>query len=155
MPALFASTLLAILFVLSACATQAQLVAPVESYDHLPLDEFSELLGHAVGSGADWPAQPVMVAVVFLTEHNGGYPPFDASLVTMTQERPRGEAPDSAVVTVVLDGLLDDSVQGTWYQLVLEPADAGAYWRVREARVAYRCWPGRGSSEAFSRALCA
>lgn len=153
--ALLSMLLAAVLAAAPACAQLTPTLAPtpaVESYDLLPVDEANAMVEHAAGSGEAWPMQPVMIAVEFLSARSGGHPPFDASSVSLTQERPRGEAPDSAVVTVVVEGLLDDSVRGVWHQLVMEPAEDGPFWQLREARVAYRCW--RGSSEAYSRDLC-
>ena len=45
-------------------------------------------------------------------------------------------------VTVTLDRLADDSVRAQRFVLTFTPDDNG--WTLRSARVAQRCWPGRG-----------
>jgi hypothetical protein len=62
---------------------------------------------------------------------------------------PEGAPP--TVVAVTADGLLDDSVRTERYTLVFRKRGAG--WRLASARVAWRCWRGRGHTQ-FSPALC-
>lgn len=61
------------------------------------------------------------------------------------------DAPE-ALVEVVLDGLLDDSVRARRYVLELS-RNAEREWRVRSAVVTQRCWPGRGQ-QAFRPTAC-
>jgi hypothetical protein len=61
------------------------------------------------------------------------------------------EGSDRAVVVLTASGLLDDSVRATRYTLVFERRRDR--WRLRSARQAQRCWPGRGH-QAFSPRAC-
>lgn len=58
--------------------------------------------------------------------------------VEMTDERL-----DSADVTVVCNGLLNDSTQGTRTRALLAREGDGK-WMVRRVDVMWNCWPGRG-----------
>lgn len=61
------------------------------------------------------------------------------------------DAPE-ALVEVVLDGLLDDSVRARRFVLELDRGE-GRQWRIRTAVVTQRCWPGRGQ-QAFRPTAC-
>lgn len=75
----------------------------------------------------------------------------DASTISLVARR-GPEAGDEAVVTVLLDGLLDDSVRSERYILELRREDGGA-WVLLSASWAQRCQPGRGH-QAFSPRPC-
>lgn len=62
------------------------------------------------------------------------------------------EVARSAVVTVMMDGLLDDSVRAHRYVLVFTRRGVGI-WRLSSARFSQRCQPGRGH-QSFSPKLC-
>jgi hypothetical protein len=51
------------------------------------------------------------------------------------------EAPTAARVTVIRDGLLDDSVRGDRWEIRLERTQAGA-WRIADVQRAWRCRRG-------------
>jgi len=61
------------------------------------------------------------------------------------------DAPE-ALVEVVLDGLLDDSVRARRFVLELDRGEARE-WRIRTAVVTQRCWPRRGHQD-FQPAVC-
>ena len=63
---------------------------------------------------------------------------------------PEGGGPTSA--SLLLDGLLDDSVRARRYQLMLDRRQDGT-WRIDSATWAQRCHEGRGH-QAFTPALC-
>ena len=62
------------------------------------------------------------------------------------------EGATTATVTVTFEGLLDDSVRDARYTLQIGRA-GGRVWRLRAARYAQRCRPGRGH-EGFSPEPC-
>jgi hypothetical protein len=62
---------------------------------------------------------------------------------------PEGAPP--TVVVLTADALLDDSVRSQRHTLVFRRRGAG--WRLASARVAFRCWPGRGHT-GYSPAPC-
>ena len=59
---------------------------------------------------------------------------------------------DAAAATIVVDGLLDDSVRALRYELALERAPDGT-WRIASVEQTQRCAPGRGHQN-FSTAPC-
>jgi hypothetical protein len=63
-----------------------------------------------------------------------------------------GEHPSRYQITVVTDGLPDDSVRGKRLDVSLE-RDSQSPWHITDAKVSWRCWPGRGH-ETFSTRPC-
>ena len=62
------------------------------------------------------------------------------------------EAPSASRVTVVRDGLLDDSVRGERWDIVLQRTGAGR-WRINEVKRAWRCWRSE-PTDRFATSLC-
>jgi hypothetical protein len=62
------------------------------------------------------------------------------------------EAPDAARVRLTEDGIADDSIRATRYELELSRDDAGA-WRLDAAAFSQRCQRGRGHQD-FSPEPC-
>jgi hypothetical protein len=71
--------------------------------------------------------------------------------VTTIAARSGPEGGGPSIVTVTLDGLLDDSVRSERWQLTFVPVDSS--YRLSEARRAQRCRAGRGHA-AFSAEPC-
>jgi hypothetical protein len=92
-----------------------------------------------------WEKVPALAAGEFLR--------LDSRTATITsidaRSGPEGNGP--TVVTVTLDGLLDDSIQSERWELSFEPVDST--YRLSEARWAQRCRAGRGHA-AFSAEPC-
>ena len=63
----------------------------------------------------------------------------------------RAESPSSAVVTVVDDGYLDDSIRGGLYQFTFKSMNTN-YWRLIDTAHAWRCW--RSNVEEFGTDKC-
>lgn len=76
----------------------------------------------------------------------------DKRALWLSEEANRGEAPDTVVVIMVRDGLVDDSVRGDWHRVVYRRQGDGS-WRVHDLRRAYRCWRGH-HLEAFGSKSC-
>ncbi|MGF1718901.1 hypothetical protein L4D20_02505 [Vibrio kyushuensis] len=86
----------------------------------------------------------VALALEFLS-----YP--DARFMSIKKQDNSGENPTEASVTIILDGLMDDSVRGLFYQL--DFTKHHQQWRLDEAKQAYLC--GRmNSPKEFSKELC-
>lgn len=67
--------------------------------------------------------------------------PFEGSKQHVIQVNEGAEAPMASRVTVLRDGLLDDSVRGERWDIALaRSADGG--WKIKEVRRAWRCWRG-------------
>lgn len=63
-----------------------------------------------------------------------------------------GEAVSAARVTVLRDGLLDDSLRGERWDIALAKTSAGR-WEIREVKRAWRCWRG-AQRERFAATPC-
>jgi hypothetical protein len=77
---------------------------------------------------------------------------FEGSTQLIIQVNEGGEAPSKSRVTVVRDGLLDDSVRGDRWEVALERTAANL-WRITEAKRAWRCRRG-GQIDVFAAAQC-
>jgi len=82
------------------------------------------------------PASPTQLALEFVRADRTQA----ARTSTKAQSSPEGGGPTT--VTVVQDGLADDSVRAT--QDVLHFVPSGANWRLKSAVRTQRCQPGRG-----------
>jgi hypothetical protein len=78
--------------------------------------------------------------------------PFDGRAQRITQINQGAEAPSASRVTIVRDGLLDDSVRGLRWDVALERTQAGA-WRIAEVKRAVRCRRG-ADTERFVAGPC-
>ena len=93
----------------------------------------------------DGPASPTELALEFVRADR-----FQVALTTTQAESsPEGGGPTT--VTVVLDGLADDSVRAT--RDVLRFTPDGTKWRLESAVRTQRCQPGRGHVD-FEAADC-
>jgi hypothetical protein len=77
---------------------------------------------------------------------------FEGSIQHVIQVNETSEAPSASRVTVLRDGLLDDSIRGERWDISLERTSAGA-WRIREVKRAWRCWRGEEANR-FAATAC-
>jgi hypothetical protein len=77
---------------------------------------------------------------------------FAGSTQHIIQINEGSEAPSASRITVVRDGLLDDSVGGERWDIVLQRTGAGR-WRIAEVKRAWRCWRGE-PTDRFATSLC-
>ena len=77
---------------------------------------------------------------------------FEGSAQQIIQVNDAGEAPSTSRVTVLRDGLLDDSVRGDRWEVSLERT-AARLWRIREVKRAWRCRRG-GQTDSFATLRC-
>jgi hypothetical protein len=133
---------------LAGCAGQVQLgprEIPVESYVLVDVEEANARVAGAAAAGEGWVRDPLAVAETVVGESFGRY--YSVERVDERTERPR-----STVVTLITGDYLDDSVWGTWNQILLSRDDAGV-WSADEARRAWRCWRGH-QRQSFGERLC-
>jgi hypothetical protein len=78
--------------------------------------------------------------------------PFDGSTQHIIQTNEGVEAPSASRVTVLRDGLLDDSVRGDRWEVSLTRTAAGV-WKIAEVKRAWRCRRG-GAVDQFAATLC-
>lgn len=69
--------------------------------------------------------------------------PFEGSAQHVIQVNQGAEAPSASRVTVIRDGLLDDSVRGDRWEIRLERTQAGV-WTIKDVKRAWRCRRGGG-----------
>jgi hypothetical protein len=91
------------------------------------------------------PASPTELALEFIRADRTQV----ARTTTEAQASPEGGGPTT--VTVIQDGLADDSVRAARHVLRFVPA--GKSWRLDSAARTQRCHPGRGHQE-FSASAC-
>jgi hypothetical protein len=101
---------------------------------------------HADDVDGTWEASAALTAAEFVR--------VDRSTARNVSIASRGGPEDSpqALVEIVLDGLLDDSVRARRYVLELRRTEQRE-WRLVSAVVTQRCWPGRGQ-QAFRPSAC-
>ena len=92
---------------------------------------------YADGVDASWRRAPALTA--------GEYVRVDAAdaRVTTIEATTGPEGGPTASATVVLDGLLDDSVRARRYLIDLARDDDGT-WSIESVLATQRCWPRRG-----------
>jgi hypothetical protein len=77
---------------------------------------------------------------------------FEGSTQHIIQVNEGGEAPSASRLTVLRDGLMDDSVRSVRWDIVLEKTPAGG-WSIKEVRRSWRCWRG-DQLDRFGSRLC-
>lgn len=77
---------------------------------------------------------------------------FEGSTQQIIQVNEGGEAPTATRITVVRDGLMDDSVRGERLDIALQRTATGV-WRIAEVKRAWRCWRGE-SLDRFATRPC-
>ena len=68
--------------------------------------------------------------------------PFEGRAQHIIQENAGSEAPTSAKVTVIRDGLLDDAIRGERWDIALDRTPSGV-WTISEVKKAWRCRRGQ------------
>jgi len=77
---------------------------------------------------------------------------FEGSTQHILQVNDGGEAPSASRITIVRDGLLDDSVRGARWDIALARTGAGR-WRIMEVKRAWRCRRGE-PRDRFAAVTC-
>jgi hypothetical protein len=77
---------------------------------------------------------------------------FDGVEEHIIQLNEGGEAPSASHITVLRDGLLDDSVRSERWDIALEKR-RGRVWNIKEVRRSWRCWRGE-RMDRFMSNLC-
>lgn len=129
---------------LAACAA-----APKASLTDLPVDATQTLPPSAYADAARFAALAGATPVGIAMQVAG---PFDGRTQHVIQVNEGVEAPTASRVTVLRDGLMDDSVRGDRWDIRLERTPAGA-WRIAEVQRAWRCRRG-GDPDRFVAVKC-
>jgi uncharacterized protein len=77
---------------------------------------------------------------------------LEGSTQHIIQVNEGSEAPSASRITVLRDGLMDDSVRGVRWDIALEKTAANV-WRIKEVKRAWRCWRGE-QPDRFAAARC-
>ncbi len=77
---------------------------------------------------------------------------FEGATQYIIQVNEGSEAPLASRITVLRDGLMDDSVRGVRWDIALDKTTAGV-WRIKEVKRAWRCWRGERTN-MFASKLC-
>lgn len=136
---------------ISGCATTHEVNfsvdnAKIESWEPVDPAPMNARISEAVTSGENWPASPMEATIRLL----GG--DRDARIVRLDESKNRTEGADTAVVVLVRDGFLDDSVRGDWNKIIYE-LQTDRSWRIRSVQRAYRCYRGQ-NQDRYTRMLC-
>lgn len=118
----------------------------VESWEQLGVASLNARIAAGQTNAARWVRSPLRMTVELFGADT------DKRALWLSEEANRGEAPDTVVVIMVRDGLVDDSVRGDWHRVVYRRQGDGS-WRVHDLRRAYRCWRGH-HLEAFGSKSC-
>lgn len=108
--------------------------------------DYNLMIIKAAAAGEKWVKSPMQVAARIAGEFS------EMKTRKIVFEATSGEAADSFTLTIINDGLLDDSVRGEKFVYELSK-EASGVWKVASAIKAWRCWPGRGHEE-FSALPC-
>ena len=84
-----------------------------------------------------WKMDPVIVSLKFTGR-------FEGQKQTIERINESAESLDKTLIFITNEGLLDDSVMGIKYKIVLKKE--GNVWLIQNAGKAVKCWPGRGHS---------
>jgi hypothetical protein len=77
---------------------------------------------------------------------------FEGATQHIIQVNEGSESPSASRITILRDGLLDDSVRGERWDIALErTAEDG--WNIKEVRRSWRCWRGEQTNR-FASKLC-
>jgi hypothetical protein len=106
---------------------------PPKSWAEVDVKNLNARIDKAAAAEESWTTSPLLSVIHLLGDDS------DARSVVIEEMKNRGEGADEATITCIHDGLMDDSVRGTWREVVLRRLPDGT-WRISEARAAYRCW---------------
>jgi hypothetical protein len=114
-------------------------------YENIEHGNFNKIVLPASAKGEEWTADPVLVSLKFIGPSEG---------MTQTIERSydNPESPKTAQVIITNEKLLDDSVMGVRYKLVLNRNENGS-WVIERSGKAIKCWKGRGHAN-YSKEPC-
>lgn len=119
----------------------------VDSYRLVDVEPYNRGIDRALEEGKHWPRSPLRV----VSQYFAG--PEEAGRISLRKVDGPGEFPDSSTITVIEEGLRDDSVAGKWFRFRLARDDEGV-WRVVEIRTADRCARGDYQTLRYGERLC-
>jgi hypothetical protein len=115
--------------------SSADLIAiDVSAVQSLDSASFNKQLMAAHAEGQEWASDPVQIVSKLLI------PEVARSAIWMINGA--GERPNSYQITIVSDGIPDDSLRGKRYDLTIARTQDGR-WQIINVVLSWRCWRGR------------
>ena len=111
-------------------------------YEPMDYKAFNESLRKEMNVASVMSNDPVIVALKFIGPHQGREQ-------TIVRRNESAEAADSTEINITTEGLLDDSVRGVKYKIILKKTNN--LWSVQSAGKSVKCWPGRGHTNYSSK----
>ena len=108
-------------------------------WENVDVAEFNGKVAGAAAAGEIWASNPTLVALRRLDNDTV------VKSLSLTQSAEAAEEIDALDVSIMRDGLLDDSVRGDRHRFKLQRQDDGS-WRIVQAQWSWRCWRGEGDS---------
>lgn len=118
---------------------------PVKSWEFVDTEPLNLTIEKAIKEKFSWPTSPTLIVYKLLDGDT------ETRELKLTRKADRAEAPDEAIVVLIRDGFLDDSVRGDWHQIKFKRMTDNT-WRFAEIRRASRCW--RKGNNVFESGLC-
>ncbi|MDH3530279.1 MAG: hypothetical protein OEQ28_11990 [Acidobacteriota bacterium] len=108
--------------------------------------DYNLMIIKAAAAAESWVKSPMQVALRLVGDFQ------EMKMRKMVFDAPTGDGFDSFKLTVVSDGLLDDSIRAERldFELIRE---ANGIWQVSSAKKSWKCWQGRGHQD-FSAVPC-
>ncbi len=116
------------------------------AFQNVDINQINRTIDQAARRGNAWVKSPMQI----LIRLTGDFSEMKNRTIELTS--PTGEAGSEIMVTVINDGLLDDSVRSEKYMYKLEKTSSGV-WKVTSAQKSWRCQQNRGHQD-FSAVPC-
>ncbi len=118
---------------------------PVVSTHAVDVDAFNRRLRAARRSGETWAQNVMQIALEYIG-------PLEGSVAALVKRNHPTESPTESTVTIIRDGLLDDSVRAIWDEIRFVRTAEGS-WKLQSAERAYRCRRG-AHQQHYGSELC-
>lgn len=116
----------------SMVGIEPDLVGRPTQWNRLDLAPFNRQIDQAVAEGAGWTSSPLRTIIEIFGDDT------DQRTLSIEEKKNSGEGANEVSFVIVRDGFLDDSIRGSWTEVVLKRGESRV-WRVAEGRIAFRC----------------
>lgn len=137
-------TLFIVLLLSPALVCKEEKEMSSEDFQTLNVQDFNQSILKGKVQEDKWKTDPVAVSLRFVG-------PFYGRTQSIERVNESSESLDATQVTIINNGLLDDSVMAVKYKLTLKRVDS--VWVINTAGKVVKCWKGRGHEE-FSSEPC-
>jgi len=137
-------TLFIVLLLSTALVCKEEKELSSEDFQTLNVQDFNQSILKGEVEEYKWKTDPVAVSLRFVG-------PFDGRTQSIKRVNESSESSNATQVTIINNGLLDDSVMVVKYKLTLKKVDS--VWVINTAGKVVKCRKGRGHEE-FSSEPC-